>query len=713
MKKKEMKKRIVAGVMAGALVAGLCVTAPFVTEAATEHWNDASVSGESTEWTNWKNNWANYSKNYENVSLTPGKDETELNFAWYSHTEEKGSVKIWKKSEGESKAVVFEASGKGTKVVDNKGNDVKNTKYADYTYYSNKVTATGLEENTEYQYKVYQNGAWGETKDYKKGSFSNYNIMYVGDPQIGASKKQVASDGQVMTNNPDAKDDNLAARNDAFNWNSVLNQAVSAHNIDFMISAGDQVNASTYEDEYAGYLGASALSFLPVATTIGNHDSTSGQYTSHFNNPNTFAANDSVYAAGATAAGTDYYYTYGDVLFIMIDTNNYNCATHKSVIDKAVKENPDAKWRIVTFHQDIYGSGYDHSDSDGMVLRTQLTPIFDEYDIDMVLQGHDHTYSRTFQLSSNGKAEDYTSWTSSPKVETQQEEFQKENDSCYNIDNYTKSGTVVDPEGTVYMEANSSTGSKFYQLIYRKQDYVAERSQTWTPSYSILNVSDTALTITTYDAQSGEELAGSSSYTIVKEADKTALNETIKAAEEKLKDESQYTEASLTEAKTALTEAIVVQENAKALATEIADASSKLSQAVAKLEKKPEEKKTEQTVTVTKTNETISFEGVPADSTTVSVNKTTAKKLSASKKKATLTWKKVSNATGYLVIYADNKKLTKNANSVLVKGKSKTSLKIKGLKSGKKVYAKVCAYKESGGAMTCGKFSSVLSAKVK
>lgn len=52
----------------------------------------------------------------------------------------------------------------------------------------------------------------------------------------------------------------------------------------------------------------------------------------------------------------------------------------------------------MVFHQDIYGSGYDHSDSDGMVLRTQLTPLMDKYKIDVVMQGHDHTYSRTFQL---------------------------------------------------------------------------------------------------------------------------------------------------------------------------------------------------------------------------------------------------------------------------------------------------------------------------
>ena len=65
--------------------------------------------------------------------------------------------------------------------------------------------------------------------------------------------------------------------------------------------------------------------------------------------------------------GTDYYYTYGNTLFIVLDTNNYNCATHENVMRKAIKENPNAKWKVVMFHQDIYGSGYDHSDSDGMV----------------------------------------------------------------------------------------------------------------------------------------------------------------------------------------------------------------------------------------------------------------------------------------------------------------------------------------------------------
>ena len=50
----------------------------------------------------------------------------------------------------------------------------------------------------------------------------------------------------------------------------------------------------------------------------------------HFNNPNA-----SEY--GATAAGGDYYYTYGDGLFIVLNTNNYNVAEHEELIKEAVE----------------------------------------------------------------------------------------------------------------------------------------------------------------------------------------------------------------------------------------------------------------------------------------------------------------------------------------------------------------------------------------
>ena len=291
------------------------------------------------------------------VSLAPGADETKLNFAWYSKTSDSAEVRFTTDRSAIESAEVIQ--GTSEKIKDTKNKD------ANDNYYSNKVTVDGLSENTTYYYQVKKDSTWGEIEEYRTKSFSDFSFLYVGDPQIGASGN---------------KD------NDAKNWNTVLNQAVDNHDVSFMVSAGDQINDTDgdSEDEYYGYLGADALRSLPVATTIGNHDSKNPNYSYHFNIPNSFNnPNDKyipqAYTEGTTPAGTDYYYTYGNVLFIVLDTNNYNCATHENVIRKAISDNPDAKWRVVTFHQDIYGAARNHSDSDGMVLRTQLTPIIDKY----------------------------------------------------------------------------------------------------------------------------------------------------------------------------------------------------------------------------------------------------------------------------------------------------------------------------------------------
>lgn len=494
-----------AGALSSAVLIGMCAAGiPAKVVAATEHWNDASAS--ATKWEQWKNNWAAYSSNYEHVSLTPGADETQLNYAWYSHTVETPKVRVATKQNMDG-ATEFEGTQTEAVTIDG----VK--------YYSNKVIVKNLKADTNYYYQVMQNGKWQDAEAYTTKSFSEFSFLYVGDPQIGASKNQTSTEQEKMVSAGNEVSstaaDNLAARNDGYNWNNILNDAVKDHSdVSFIVSAGDQVNAGKNEREYAAYLGADALTSLPVATTIGNHDSVSNQYSLHFNNPNAFSSSDANYIQGQTEAGTDYYYSYGNVLFIVLDTNNYNCATHENVMKKAISENKDAKWRIVVFHQDIFGSGYDHSDSDGMVLRTQLTPLMDKYDIDVVLQGHDHTYSRTYQLQGDGK--DHTAY--GKDVDMKSADYITQN-NCYQIVDDTESGTVVNPKGTVYLEANSATGSKFYNLIASKQDYISERSQTWTPSYSVVTVTDNSFSVKTYDASTRQELEGSSSYKIVKKAE--------------------------------------------------------------------------------------------------------------------------------------------------------------------------------------------------
>ena len=342
-------------------------------------------------------------------------------------------------------------------------------------------------------------------------------MLYVGDPQIGASKGQPQGSEELTADSGVA---NTAARNDSFGWNRTLEAAIAQDpDVSFIISAGDQVNKTgqAKEEEYAGYLNPEVLASVPVATTIGNHDSLNPDYMYHFYNPNSTEY-------GATQAGGDYYYSYGNGLFIVLNTNNYNVAEHRQAIEAAVASDPDAAWRVVTIHQDIYGTGLDHSDTDGMILRTQLTPIFDEFDIDVVLQGHDHTYSRSkllygdgqthgayeFQLNADGTdydwdhAYDINNETQIPLAPEEGDTdgaallsgFQADN-NCYTIET-TVGNTVVNPNGTLYMSANSASGSKYYELIPVQQDYIAERSQNWLPSWSVITMSETSFSIDTY-----------------------------------------------------------------------------------------------------------------------------------------------------------------------------------------------------------------------
>lgn len=511
-----MTRRITAAALVGVMVVG---TAAYGVNAATEHFNDATTVATNSEWTQWKSSWTAISDDYEKISVNVGADESQLGFAFYQHTSDTPKVRYATSKSALSSAKEFTGTVSTTDVKYSDSLKESLTKAGktltgEETYSAAKVTITGLKDNTKYYYQVYQNGTWSETKTYTTKDSSSYSVLYVADPQIGASKGQADSEGSKLAD--DDKGTTLAARNDSYNWNNILTNTLKEHSdVSFILSAGDQVNTSKYEYEYAGFLNPSALSSIALSTAIGNHDSSNYNYSNHFNNPNSFditSETDTTYTAGHTKAGSDYYYRYGDALYIVLDTNNYNCATHENVIKKAISENKDATWRIVCIHQDIYGSGYDHSDSDGIVLRTQLTPIFDEYDIDAVLQGHDHTYSRSYQISSDGK--EHTSYDSSNWRES--DTFATEN-QCYNLCSTSEDGnTLINPKGTVYFEQNSATGSKFYELIANQQDFISERSQTWTPTYSIMNVSKNELSITTYDASTGKQLEGSSTYTIKK-----------------------------------------------------------------------------------------------------------------------------------------------------------------------------------------------------
>ena len=85
----------------------------------------------------------------------------------------------------------------------------------------------------------------------------------------------------------------------------------------------------------------------------------------------------------------------GDALFMILNTQDTNVEEHRQFIESTVAANTDCKWKIVTLHQDIYGSAEHSNEPEITNLRYSLVPVFEQNDIDLVLAGHDHAYSRT------------------------------------------------------------------------------------------------------------------------------------------------------------------------------------------------------------------------------------------------------------------------------------------------------------------------------
>lgn len=373
------------------------------------------------------------------ISLTPGSDASKLNFTWYSSQNVASIVQIAKKSDMQGENFPVETAQTFTGAA-----TVAEADYPSNSTSSNKVTAYNLQENTEYVYRLGDGTNWSDIYYYKTYSTDEYSFIFVADPQIGASGVPSNSEQWINT---------ITTALDYFPDTS------------FMVSAGDQVETATSEYHYFGYLAPPQMKNISIATVPGNHDN-SGNYINHFNNPNHSPD------LGTTAAGGNYYYTYGNTLFMMLNSNSTSTAEHKSFMQNAIAQNPDATWRIVVMHHSIYSSGPHSVTSAIQNRRSTLFPVMDELGIDVVLAGHDHAYTRTYQMIGN---------------EPQKNQFISSN------------GDVLNPTGTLYITGNSASGSKYYSLNTSVQElYSAVRSQVRVPTFSNVTVTENSFEITTY-----------------------------------------------------------------------------------------------------------------------------------------------------------------------------------------------------------------------
>lgn len=367
------------------------------------------------------------------LNLTIGEDETKMNLTWYANTNTSGTVQLAKAGamiNGE-----FPSQFTTVEATNNQANDKG--------FYYNQATLANLEENTKYVYRVVNGDQVSKIYDFTTKDFDgSYNFIFAGDPQIGASG---------------------SASKDTEGWDKTLSDSINKFNPNFILSAGDQVNTASDENQYSGYLDHEELTSVPQATTIGNHDSSSNAYTQHFNLPNETAK-------GETAAGTDYWYVYNNTLFMNINTNNTSTAEHKAFMKEAIKENQDVRWKVVVFHHSVYSVASHSVESSILKRREELTPVFDDLGIDVVLMGHDHVYVRSNMMKGMKVSQETKDLTN-----------------------------VTDPEGILYLTANSASGSKYYDIKTNiSTDFVAKMDQSKQRSISNIEVSENSFKVTTY-----------------------------------------------------------------------------------------------------------------------------------------------------------------------------------------------------------------------
>ncbi len=92
------------------------------------------------------------------------------------------------------------------------------------------------------------------------------------------------------------------------------------------------------------------------------------------------------------AAGRYYQFSYGDVDFFGLDSNQaFTKLLPQYRWVKAALEGSTAKWKVVFFHHPPYSAGK-HGDDKG--VKEHLVPLFEKYGVDVVFAGHEHNYER-------------------------------------------------------------------------------------------------------------------------------------------------------------------------------------------------------------------------------------------------------------------------------------------------------------------------------
>lgn len=298
------------------------------------------------------------------------------------------------------------------------------------------VNFTGLLPGTTYAYRVGDGDVWTEWFHFRTASPNPepFSFIYFGDAQA-----------DIKTY-----------------WSRVFHQAFRhAPYAAFTLHAGDLINRAENDEQWGEWFNAPGWvnASVPVIATPGNHEysrdrhaeSGSPRLSSFWQPQFTFPQN-----GPEGVKESCYYIDYQGVRIISLNSNEKQEEQEQWLRD-LLSHNPQ-KWTIVTFHHPIFSpkAGRDNEE-----LRSLWKPVLDEFKVDLVLTGHDHTYARTH---SEGTA--YIVSVSGPKLyQLDKQEWMHR--SAEKIQLYQ---IIRIDSGELTYEAYTATGRLYDKFMLKKQE---------------------------------------------------------------------------------------------------------------------------------------------------------------------------------------------------------------------------------------------------
>jgi predicted phosphodiesterase len=151
---------------------------------------------------------------------------------------------------------------------------------------------------------------------------------------------------------------------------------------DFVLHVGDFVEDGNVAGQWTTFftIEQDLLRQAPLFGVLGNHDNDSVKYLDAFH----FPGNERWYS-----------FDYGNVHFVALEIDgdsNYDPGSGQALWLENDLAHTGQQWKVVFFHVPPYSSGAHGSD---LGVRTALEPLFAQYGVDLVFNGHDHDYERS------------------------------------------------------------------------------------------------------------------------------------------------------------------------------------------------------------------------------------------------------------------------------------------------------------------------------